>query len=178
MLKHLHHRTRHALAGLLVASVFGLAPQAVLAVDFDAAKIAKDEALAARVPTEIRARGKISIGSDTSYPPAEFLGGADGRTPMGIDVDLAAGIAAKLGLEFEFVTAEFASILPAIGPRYDLGISAFTITNERYGAVDFVSYFNGGRQWAVQMGNPANFDPEDPCGSLVGVQTGSNPEKP
>ncbi len=144
---------------------------------FDAAAIARDTNLAARLPKDIAKRGVLTIGSDTTYPPAEFLGGADGQTPEGIDVDIAKAIAAKLGLKLDFLTAQFASILPAIGPRYDLGISAFTITNERYIAVDFVSYFNAGKQWAIQTGNPAKFNPDDPCGAAVGVQTGSTGEK-
>ncbi|SIR38499.1 amino acid ABC transporter substrate-binding protein, PAAT family [Rhizobium sp. RU35A] len=150
---------------------------AYAAEGFDAAKVAKDEALAARLPKDIKAKGTLTIGSDTTYPPAEFLAGPDGQTPEGIDVDLAKAMAQKWGLKLEFLTAQFASILPAIGPRYDLGVSAFTITNERYKAVDFVSYFNAGKQWAVQAGNPAHFNPEDPCGTTVGAQTGSTGEK-
>lgn len=145
--------------------------------EFYLAHISKDTALAARVPKDIAAKGVLSVGSDTTYPPAEFLGGEDGQTPEGIDVDLAKAIAKKLGLKLEFLTAQFDSILPAIGPRYDLGISAFTITKARYAAVDFVSYFNAGKQWAVQSGNPAKFDPANVCGRTVGVQTGSTGEK-
>lgn len=147
------------------------------AAEFDPATIAVDNTLAARVPANIASRHVLTVGSDTTYPPAEFLGGADGMTPMGIDVDLAEAIARTLGLKLNFVTAQFDSILPAIGPKYDLGISAFTITKARYGAVDFVSYFNAGKQWAVQAGNPKRFDPADPCGAKVGVQVGSTSEK-
>jgi polar amino acid transport system substrate-binding protein len=164
-------------AAVLASSLSMFALNARAADEFDALNIAKDPALASRVPQDIATKGVLTIGSDTTYPPAEFLGGDDGQTPEGIDVDLAKAMARKLGLEMEFVTAQFDSILPAIGPRYDLGISAFTITNERYKAVDFVSYFNAGKQWAIRSGNPAKFDPEDPCGKIVGVQTGSTGEK-
>jgi len=43
--------------------------------------------------------------------------------------------------------------------------------------VNFVSYFNAGKQWAVQTGNPAHFDPNNICGKSVGVQAGSTSEK-
>ncbi|MFI3904499.1 ABC transporter substrate-binding protein [Ochrobactrum sp. S1502_03] len=161
----------------LLASLAVMASVIVAKADFDAASINKDEALASRLPAEIKSKGTLTIGSDTTYPPAEFLGGPDGQTPEGIDVDLAKAMAAKWGVKLEFLTAHFDSILPAIGPRYDLGISAFTITNERYNAVDFVSYFNAGKQWAVQAGNPSKFNPDDPCGKIVGTQTGSTGEK-
>jgi polar amino acid transport system substrate-binding protein len=154
-----------------------IASAAHSADEFDAATISKDSVLASRLPKDIAAKGVLSIGSDTTYPPAEFLAGPDGQTPEGIDVDLAKAIAQKLGLKMEFLTVPFDSILPAIGPRYDLGVSAFTITNERYNAVDFVSYFNAGKQWAIQAGNPAKFNPDEPCGKTVGVQTASTGEK-
>lgn len=166
-----------AVAALVSATTLISARGAMAADEFDASRIAKDEALAARLPADIKSKGTLTIGSDTTYPPAEFLGGADGQTPEGIDVDLAKAMAQKWGLKLEFLTAQFDSILPAIGPRYDLGISAFTITNARYNAVDFVSYFNAGKQWAVQAGNPASFDPENPCGRTVGAQTGTTIEK-
>lgn len=162
---------------LLCTSLLVAARMPAGAEDFDASKVTKSDALAARLPSEIKSKGTLTIGSDTTYPPAEFLAGPDGQTPEGIDVDLAQAMANKWGLKLEFLTAQFASILPAIGPRYDLGISAFTITNERYKAVDFVSYFNAGKQWAIQTGNPSKFDPDDPCGAVVGVQTGSTSEK-
>lgn len=166
------------LANVLVVSPLQTLTSAAYANEtFNAANVTKDPTLAARVPKDIAASGTLVVGSDTSYPPAEFLGGLDGETPEGIDVDIAAAIARKLGLKLQFLTAEFDSILPAIGPRYDLGISAFTITNERYKAVDFVSYFNAGKQWAVQTGNPSKFQPNDPCGMTVGVQTASTSEQ-
>lgn len=142
-------------------------------VDVD---VAADEALAARVPADIRSTGTLTVGSDTSYPPSEFLGGPDGRTAMGLDVDLAKAIAGKLDLKLDFQTAGFDSILPALGTKYDLGISAFSVTTERMEAVDFVSYLNAGEQWAVAKDNPKDFDPNDVCGAVVGVQTGTNDE--
>ena len=143
----------------------------------DAEAVRTDRALSARVPVNIKNRGVLIVGSDTSYPPAEFLGGADGQTPAGFDVDLARDIARTLGLRLDWQTAKFDSILPAIGHKYDIGISAFSITNERYGAVDFVSYMRAGRIWAVRSGNPDHFDPDNPCGVSVGVQVGSTAQK-
>lgn len=147
-------------------------------VAFDPASVAKNDALVELLPESIKAKGTLSIGSDTSYAPAEFLGGADGQTPMGFDVDLAKAIAATLGLKADFQTAGFATILPGLGTKYDLGMSAFSITNERLKAVNFVDYFKAGTIWAVQKGNPRNVDLDNLCGLKVGVQTGSVQENP
>jgi polar amino acid transport system substrate-binding protein len=143
----------------------------------DATSIQKDEALAGLVTPALKAKGVLTVGSDTSYAPAEFLA-ADGQTPQGYDVDIAKAIGATLGLQTKVETAEFTGILPALGPKYDLGISSFTINPERAHAVNFVSYFNAGSLWAVQKGNPKKFSLDEICGKKVGVQTGTVQETP
>lgn len=145
---------------------------------FDPASVQRDDALAAQVPDALKSKGTLVIGSDTTYAPAESLGGADGQTPVGYEVDLAKAIGSTLGMKISFQTAPFASILPSLGSKYDLGISSFFITKERSKAVNFVSYFKGGTQWAVQKGNPKNFSLDDICGKSVGVQTGTFQESP
>ena len=129
------------------------------------------------VPEAIKAKGTLTVGSDTSYAPAEFLG-TDGQTPVGYDVDIAKAIGAALGLKVQVQTSEFTGILPALGPKYDLGISSFTINPERLAAVNMVSYYQAGTGWAVQKGNPKKVSLDDLCGKSVGVQTGTIQEDP
>lgn len=145
---------------------------------FDPASVTKDDALAAGVPDKVKAKGTLTVGSDTTYAPAEFLAASDGQTPVGYDVDLAKAIGATLGLKVEVQTSPFEGILPALGPKYDLGVSSFFITKERSKAANFVSYFQAGSQWAVQKGNPKNVSLDDLCGKTVGVQTGTFQENP
>ena len=167
-----------ALTGCTTASQTIGANQSSGKTTFDPGSVSKDDALASQVPAALRSKGTLVIGSDTSYAPAEFLGGSDGQTPKGYDVDLAKAIGATLGLKVEINTAEFATILPALGPKYDLGVSSFFITNERSKAANFVSYLQAGTQWAVQKGNPKKVGFDDLCGKTVGVQTGSFQENP
>lgn len=144
---------------------------------FDPTTIAKDDALIAALPASLKDKATLTVGSDTSYEPAEFLD-TDGQTAIGYDVDLAKAIGAKLGKKVDVQTAKFASILPSLGAKYDLGISSFTINPERSKAVNFVSYFNAGVLWAVQKGNPKKISMDDLCGKTVGVQTGTVQEDP
>ncbi|MFC8302932.1 ABC transporter substrate-binding protein [Specibacter sp. NPDC057265] len=144
---------------------------------FDPSTVAKDDALIAMLPAALKDKDTLTVGSDTSYEPAEFLA-ADGQTPIGYDVDLAKAIGAVLGKEVKVQTSEFATILPSLGSKYDLGMSSFTINPERSEAVNFVSYFNAGILWAVQKGNPNNISLDDICGKKVGVQTGTVQEDP
>jgi len=140
---------------------------------FDPTTVAKDDSLASQVPEAIKSRGTLRVASDTSYPPAEFLGGADNQTPMGYDMDIAKALSATLGLKTEIQPASFTAIIPALGPKFDLGISSFTITKERLQTVNFVSYFQSGIAWASQKGNPNNFSPDNVCGKKVGAASGT-----
>jgi polar amino acid transport system substrate-binding protein len=136
-----------------------------------AAAPAVDEALAAKVPEEIKADGKVLIGTDASYAPNEFLD-ADGKTVVGWDVELFDAVAAKLGLDTEWQSATFDAIIPGVqSGKYEMGISSFTINDERKQQVNMVSYFSAGTQWGTKTGNPAGVQPDDACGKKVAVQT-------
>ena len=161
-------------------NTFGIAFAAALlpagtvsAQNYDHDGIEPVAALAERVPADLREAGVLVIGSDTAYAPWEYLSEEDGQTPEGIDVDFASAMAALLDLEVDFRTSAFDSILPALGSRYDIGVSAFSITNERMKVVNFVSYVVTGAEWIVAADNPNEFDPADYCGSTLAVQTGS-----
>ena len=132
---------------------------------------AVDEALAAKVPDAIKSDGKVLIGTDASYAPNEFLD-ADGKTVVGWDVDLFNAVAAKLGLQTEWQSATFDAIIPGVqSGKYEMGISSFTINDERKQQVNMVSYFTAGTQWGTKTGNPTGVQPDDACGKKVAVQT-------
>ena len=130
-----------------------------------------DPNLAAKVPDAIKSDGKIVVGTDSTYAPAEFLA-EDGKTIQGFDVDLFNAVAAKLGLKAEFVTAPFDNIIPSVGSgKYEIGVSSFTINDERKKEVDMVSYFAAGTQWAAKTGS--DITPDTACGKTVAVQKGT-----
>lgn len=135
-----------------------------------AATIAKDDALAALVPAEVAADGVLTIGTDASYAPGQFLD-VDGETIIGFDVDLAKAVAQVLGLEAQMENAPFGSLVEGVKTgKYELGASSFTINAERQLQVDMVSYFLAGTSWAVAAGNPMQITPDDACGKVVAVQ--------
>ena len=123
------------------------------------------------MPDAIKSDGKILIGTDASYAPNEFLD-ADGKTVVGWDVDLFNAVAAKLGLKTEWQSATFDAIIPGIqSGKYEIGVSSFTINDERKQQVNMVSYFSAGTQWGTKKGNPTGVQPDDACGKKVAVQT-------
>ena len=62
---------------------------------------------------------------------------------MGLDVDIATAMAEKLGVEVEFQqVADFAGIVGDLtSGRYDIVMSAISITPEREAEIDFIPYF-------------------------------------
>ena len=165
--------SRRTVLPLVAVAIAGLAAGPLHAEGFDTSGVEVDPELAARVPADIREGGVLIGGSDNAFAPWQYLAGDDGQTPEGIDIDLADAMAAKLDLTYESRTAAFASILPALGSNYHVGISAFSITKDRLEAVNFVNYVVAGSEWAVRPGNPDGFDPADFCGTTIAVQTGS-----
>ena len=143
---------------------------------FDTSGIKKDDEIAALLPDSVAGDGTLTVGTDTSYAPAEFLA-EDGRTPVGFDVDLSKALAAVFGLKENTVSSTFDSIIPSVGSKYDIGISSFTVTKERMEAVDFVTYFKAGSTFVVQKGNPKKIDTSNLCGVKVAVQTGTTQEE-
>ncbi|MGY4857813.1 ABC transporter substrate-binding protein [Cryobacterium sp. AP23] len=132
-----------------------------------AAAITKDDAAAALVPAEVADRGTLIIGTEPTYAPNEFKNEAG--DPIGWDIELASGLAAKLGLTPTFQVAKFDNIIPSVaGGKADIGASSFTYTPERAEQVDFVNYYNAGIQWASATGT--DVDPDNACGLKVAVQ--------
>lgn len=129
-----------------------------------------DPALAARVPADLKSKGTLLIGSDPTYAPNEMLA-ADGKTVEGFDVDVFNAVAAKLGLKTEWQPASFGDIILGVtSGKYDIGVSSFTINDERKAQVNMVSYYSAGTQWVVAKGNPQSVNIDDVCGKAVGAQ--------
>lgn len=143
---------------------------------YDVSSVKKDDAIAALLPESVTKDGKLTVGMDTSYAPAEFLA-EDGQTPIGYDVDLVKALANVFGLDADPQTANFDTIIPSVGSKYDVGISSFTVSPERMEAVDFVTFYKAGSTWVTRKDNPDNVDPTNLCGVKVAVQTGTSQEE-
>ncbi|WP_425357251.1 ABC transporter substrate-binding protein [Gleimia coleocanis] len=170
-----------ALITLTALSVTGLAacsdPETPKAAEtantFDVNTIEEVPEIAALVPAALKEKGVLLNGASTDYAPAEFRA-EDGQTPVGYDIQITEALAKVMGLKKgETQHAEFASIIPSLGTKFDIGASSFTITPERLDQVNMISYVQVGSSYAVQKGNPNNFNPQDVCGKTVGILSGT-----
>lgn len=141
-------------------------------VAVDLSSLTKVDDIAALVPESVAADGKLTVGTNIYYAPAEFYA-EDGTTPEGYDIDLMKALAKVMGLEADIQQAEFDSILPGIPTKYEIGIANFTANPERQANYDMTQYFAVGSSWATQKGNPKKFDASNICGATIGVQTGT-----
>lgn len=125
-------------------------------------------------PNDLITPGTLTVGSDTTYAPQEYIDTSTGKA-TGFDIDLISAIAQKMGLKPQIMTAKFNAIFGSLSAkRYDVVISAITINADRQKVADFVPYFNAGESLLVQKGNPKNIkSTSDLCGQSVGVQNGT-----
>lgn len=125
-------------------------------------------------PNDLLTPGTLTVGSDTTYPPQEYIDTTTGKA-AGFDIDLIAAVAQRMGLKVNVVSTGFNTIIDSLSAkRFDVVISAMTINSDREKKVDFIPYFNAGESLLVQKGNPHNLKSvSDLCGLAVGVQNGT-----
>ena len=97
--------------------------------------------------------GKLIMATNAYFPPYEFY---EGENIVGIDAEIAAAIAEKLGLELVINDMEFDSIITAVATgAADFGLAGMTITEDRLKEVDFsISYATGVQAIIVKEGSP------------------------
>lgn len=117
---------------------------------------------------------KIKIGTDATFPPFELV---DEKTKeiTGFDVDLMKAVAAKAGIEVEFINVGFDPLLAGIAQcQYDGGIAAITITDERKQQMSFSDpYFDAGQVVVVKKDNTDIQGRANLSGKTVGSQIGT-----
>jgi polar amino acid transport system substrate-binding protein len=118
--------------------------------------------------------GVLQVGSCLDYPPFESVKGGD---EVGFDVDLAEAIAERLGLEVQWVRANFDTIFTAVaGNQFDMVAAASTITEEREQVVDFSDpYYNSRQALVVNTTATPDITTTDDLGEgdVIGVQRGT-----
>ena len=86
----------------------------------------------------------LTMGTNASFPPYEFY---ENETIVGIDAEIAAAIAEKLGMELKIEDMEFKAIIPAVTTgKIDFGMAGMTVTEERLQSVNFSDTYATGIQ--------------------------------
>jgi polar amino acid transport system substrate-binding protein len=122
-------------------------------------------------------RKTLRIGTDATYPPFETINPETGK-PDGFDIDLITAVCDMNGWQPQFVVTPFDGIIPGLrSKKYDVVISAMTITPERAAVVDFSEpYYLAGQTIAVPLDDSLIQTVADLVGKRVGVQLGTTGE--
>ena len=125
-------------------------------------------------PPVIGKAGVLRVGVDADYPP---FAGKDQGTEAGIDVDIAAAIAERLGLRLELVPVKPDTVAAAINDgRVDIALGATTITDAVLADMSTAGSYliNGPALFSVvESGTPA---PELDLGGLRGLRVAAQSE--
>lgn len=117
-------------------------------------------------------KGTLVMATNAEFPPYEFH---DGGEIVGIDVEIAAAIAAEMGMDFEVEDIAFDSIIPEVqSGKADFGAAGMTVTEDRKQSVDFSdSYATATQVIIVKADNADIASPDDLEGKTIGVQLGT-----
>ena len=89
----------------------------------------------------------LVMATNAEFPPYEYI---DGDKYFGIDVEVAAIIAEKLGYDLKIENVAFDSIIPGVQTgKYSMGMAGMTVTDERLEKVDFSDSYAKGVQAVI-----------------------------
>lgn len=125
------------------------------------------------LPEDILSKNSITVVTDPSQAPYEFTD--DDDNIVGINPDLAAEVAAVLGVTLEWSRADFGGLITGVATkRYNMMSEAMWDTDQRREQIDFVDNLVSANNIVVAQGNPLGIkDLADLCGKNVSTLEGS-----
>ena len=119
----------------------------------EAGEAVTTEAAAAETAAEITtvSEGELHMATNAAFPPYEMTSDGEGYDGYeGIDVEVAAKIAEKLGLKLVIDDMEFGSVITSVqSGKADMAMAGLTVTEERKQNVDFTDSYATGVQVVI-----------------------------
>ena len=122
--------------------------------------------------------GKLIMATNAQFPPYEMVADGDGVNGTGfegIDIEIAAAIAEKLGLELQVDDMDFDAALTAVQQgKCDLVLAGLTYTDERAQLMTFSDSYAQGVQAIIVKEGSAIASPDDLANAgMIGTQRGT-----
>ena len=128
----------------------------------------KEEAAA---PAATEEKDVLVMATNAEFPPYEFY---EGQEIVGIDAEIAAAIAEKLGYELKIEDMAFDSIIAAVSSgKADFGLAGMTVTEDRLESVNFSDTYATATQVVILMEDSEITGIADLDGKKIGVQLGT-----
>ena len=116
--------------------------------------------------------GKLTMSTNAAFPPYEMT--ADDGSFEGIDIEVAAAIADKLGLELQIDDMDFdAALLATQSGKSDMVMAGVTVTDERQKVMDFSDTYAEGIQSVIVPEDSDIASVDDLAGKTIGTQRGT-----
>jgi polar amino acid transport system substrate-binding protein len=138
------------------------------------------DAIAAKVPQQIRDRGALVVGTTGSGGPPLSFRADDDTTVIGTEPDIAQLVADVLGLELRLEPTSWENLFLSLeSGQYDAGFSNITVTEERKDKYDFATYRVDTVSFEVRKDSPVQriAEPRDVAGLTISVSAGTNQEE-
>ncbi|MBO2516994.1 MAG: ABC transporter substrate-binding protein [Clostridiales bacterium] len=117
----------------------------------------------------------ITMGTNAHFPPYEYY---ENNEIVGIDAEIAAAIAEKLGMDLVIVDTDFDTLVPSVAAgKYDFAMAGMTVNAERQLSVNFsISYATGVQSIIVKENSPVTSVDDlyaEGAAYVIGVQQGT-----
>ena len=116
--------------------------------------------------------GVLTMSTNAAFPPYESTD--DSGNVVGIDADIAAAIAEKLGLKLQIDDMDFDGALAAAqSGKSDMVMAGVTVTDERQNVMDFTDSYATGIQSIIVKEDSDIASVDDLAGKKIGTQRGT-----
>ena len=118
------------------------------------------------------AKEELVMATNAFFPPYEYYD--ENNKVVGIDAEIAAAIADKLGMTLKIEDMKFDSIITSVATGgADFGMAGMTVTDKRKEQVNFTNTYATGKQVVIVKDGGTVATLDDLAGKKIGVQLGT-----
>ncbi len=159
------------MAALMTAAMFAGCGSSTESSDVATETTEASDATASAADFTTVSDGVLTMATNAYFPPYEYY---EGEEIVGIDAEIAAAVAEKLGLTLKIEDMEFDSIITAVSTgKADVGMAGMTVTEDRLKNINFSSTYATGIQSIIVPEDSDITSVDDLADKMVGVQLGT-----